>query len=599
MRTIKRLAAAVTILTLAQACPTAQAARDDLPTLFDENTLFYLEVSSIPQLREDWEAHPFYELYQREEVKEFVDALIAAFRKENLESFEEEFDEDDEAIMEGLLSGQVAFGISRFDLLSLLPDPSAPKDGEPTPPKPPNFWLVFDFEDETLRQKMIDDMEAEEDTYIEYEDFHVILDEGIAVAFNDDIAAVTYSEETAIRFIDRYLGNDSRSSLADTGDFQLSFSRFHGDSNLFLYADLSILADTAELAAVRYENYATQMVAQGQLAPPETILAALGLETFRSYTLAMDTHPSEQKVRMQLHLEPNEGFFGKFFSHYGDSLPDISFLGEALRQASASSYDISGLLRDLEQTIATISPFAGQLYFGQKARMEQALSVPADNALINNFSGSIYVVAGETPNTAAAGLADTLPGMESYLNQGSTIILGINDRLAFEAFVDGVLNTFNQAGLIVKQEFLGVSQYRINTQNPGPGPAIFISDQHLLVEQTNPDFAKLVVAMMQDPKNPLFERRDVQDALADLPPDPVSITYNDAEKLLQFVSRFFKDMTDQANQMRAEEGEGADEDNPLAGLEIPVIDDFGYFTLGSAFKTDEGIYQEFIMRPKD
>jgi len=37
--------------------------------------------------------------------------------------------------------------------------------------------------------------------------------------------------------------------------------------------------------------------------------------------------------------------------------------------------------------------------------------------------------------------------MESYLNQGSTIILGINDRLAFEAFVDGLSS--NEARMIL------------------------------------------------------------------------------------------------------------------------------------------------------
>lgn len=598
MRKTNRLALAAALLAFAQLPHAGQAARDDLPTLFDEDTLLYFEIPSVPQLQEDWRENPFYELYQREDVRTFVDALIAAFREENFKGLEEGFDENDEVILEGLLSGQIAFGISRFDVLSFLPTPGAREGVTPPETAPPNFWLVFDFEDEGLKEKLIADMEEEEDEFIEYEDFYIILDEGISVAYNDDIAAVTNNEENAIKFIDRYLEKDSQSSLADSDAFQLSFSEFYDNSSLYLFVDLSIIADTAERAAARYEGMTTQMVAQGQLAPPETVLSALGLNTFRSFSVSADADPSELKARMQLHLEPNEGFFGKFFSHYGDSLPDISFLGEDLRQASASSFDISGMLHDLEQTIAIISPFAGQLYFGQKAQMGQALSVPADNALINNFSGSIYVAAGETPNTSAAELADNMPGMGSYLDQGSTIILGINNRLAFEAFVDGVLNSFNQSGFIEKQDYLGLSQYLIKKPTPGPGPAIFVSDQHLLFEQSNPDFAKLVVSMMQDPRNPLFEKRDVQDALADLPPNPVSITYNDAEKLLQFFSKFFKDMTEEIGKLKPDENE-EEADNPLANLEIPVIEDFGYFTLGSAYKENDGIYQEVIMRPKN
>ena len=72
MKTINGFACAATLLSLSFTFNVSHAAREDLPTLFDEDTLLYLEIPSIPQLKEDWEANPLYELYQREEVKAFV-----------------------------------------------------------------------------------------------------------------------------------------------------------------------------------------------------------------------------------------------------------------------------------------------------------------------------------------------------------------------------------------------------------------------------------------------------------------------------------------------------------------------------------------------
>jgi len=603
MKKTNRLASATTLIAFAQMAGTSHAIRDDLPTLFDEDTLVYVEIPSIPQLQEDWESNPFYELYQREEVKEFIDGILESLKdeddsKEGWKGMATVFsDEEDKEIMEGLMTGQIAFGLSRIDFLSMIPDPMAPTgEGASSDPNIPNWWLVFDYDDESLHSLLLEDMEEEEDEYIEYEDFHVILADEIAVAFNEDIVAVTKNEETGIKFIDRYLGTDSQRSLVDNETFQSGFLRLYENSEIYYYIDLTILADLAEGAAKKYEDMTMAMVQQGQLAPSETILEALGLDTFQGISGSVDLDPSVLKSRSLLQVEPNEGFFGKLFGHYGHSLPDTSFLSEDLRQLTVTSFDISSMLHDLEETVSIISPLYGQMYFGQKAQFEQTLSIDIDQAFTDNFSGSLYVAAGETPNTAAAGMAQDLPGMESYFDQGSSFIIGINDRLALEALIDSLLGNFDQMGMIDKQDYLGISNYAMKTPEPSPGPAVFISDQHIIFEQTNPDFAKLVVSMMQNPENPLFERRDIRDALNELPPDPIAITYTDAEKLMAFISKLFKGVTSQI--LGGPNATEVDEDNPFASLEFPVIDNFKYFTLTTNYKQDDNMYQEAILRTK-
>ena len=192
-------ATAATLLSLNLLSGIGHAAREDLPTLFDENTLIYIEIPSVPQLKEDWEANPFYELYQREEVKEFVDGLLETLKED--EEFEEEFggvmdifNEEDQEILDGLLSGQIAFGMSRLDFLSMFPNPMlSPEENALRESEIPNFWIVFDYEDSTLKEKLVEAMEEEEDEYIEYEDFYIVLADEISVAYNDDILAVTNS----------------------------------------------------------------------------------------------------------------------------------------------------------------------------------------------------------------------------------------------------------------------------------------------------------------------------------------------------------------------------------------------------------------------
>ncbi|MDG2170631.1 MAG: hypothetical protein P8L44_22210 [Opitutales bacterium] len=596
MKTINGFACAATLLSLSFTFNVSHAAREDLPTLFDEDTLLYLEIPSIPQLKEDWEANPLYELYQREEVKAFVDQAIENFSSDTFPKNDEgEWDEQDQEMMEGLFTGQLALGVSNLDFLSFFPDPTVSPEENQSREKPiPNFWAVFDYDNESLIDLLIQSLEDDENEYREYEDFYIVLDQEFIILFNDDVVAMCNDEESAIKFIDRYLGNDSQPTLADNEIFQNGFSRMYENSEIFCFVDLSVISEIAEAAAEQYGDMSHAMVQSGQMAPNDTILEALGLEALQGLSGSIDLDPSELRTRSFFHYEENEGFFGKLLGHYGHSLPDASFLSDDLRQVSISSFDISGMLHDLEETVVTISPMAGQMYLGQKMQIEQALSIQIDEALIDNFSGSLYVAAGETPNTSAEGMAEILPGMESFFDQGNTIIVGINDRLSLEALVDALLGNFDQMGMIGKQDYLGISNYAMKTLEPTPGPSIFISDQHIFFEQTNPDFAKLVVASMQNNTNPIFERQDVQDALNELPPDPISMVYNDAEKFMEFMTKLFKGFGSAMPDMGQEE----EKESPFANLDIPVIDDFEYFTLATGYKEDEGLHQEIIMRPK-
>ena len=196
MKIIKGFVRAATLLSLSLNFNVSHAAREDLPTLFDEDTLLYLEIPSIPQLKEDWEANPLYELYQREEVKAFVDQTIANLSSDTFPKNEEnEWDEQDQEMMEGLFTGQLALGVSNLDFLSFFPDPTlSPEDNQSRGKPIPNFWVVFDYDDESLLDILIQSLEDDENEYREYEDFYIVLDQEFIILFNEDIAAMCKDE---------------------------------------------------------------------------------------------------------------------------------------------------------------------------------------------------------------------------------------------------------------------------------------------------------------------------------------------------------------------------------------------------------------------
>ena len=597
-RSVLKLASSVAALLIPL---TSQAIRDDLPTLFEEDVLLYAEIPSVPQLQDNWKENPLYELYQREDVKEFVDSYIGFFRSGNGENGEFFEDEEDKEIVTELLKGQLALSFSRTDFLSFFPNPLEPRQSRRPRGILPDILLIASFENEDLLKKMIDEMEDDEDEFEEYEDFYIILNEPIVEFFNEDTFGVTNSEETARSFIERYHGLSTQPSLADNENFQRSFLRLYEESDLYYYLDLSVIADIAADATEKYGEISLAMIQSGQLSPNDTILEALGLEALQGLSGSLDLDPEEQKFRSLFTSEPNDGFFGRLIGHYGSSLPDTSFLSEDLSQAVASSFDISAMLRDLERTVAAVSPMAGQLYAVQKWQLEQSLSVQIDQSLINNFSGSFYLASGETPNMAALALGDQLQGMEAFLNQGNTYILGINDRVSLEALFDSLLVTFNQQERFPKQDYLGVSNYSATMPGAALGPSLFISDQHLIFEQSNPDFGKLVVSMMQDPGYPIFERRDVRDSLNELPPDPISVTYTDAQKLIKTFSTMMNKAIPIMAQHAAEGGppeRSVDSDSMDLPEDIPIVDDFSYFTITTTYKEDDDLYQEGILRPK-
>ncbi len=597
--------APVAFLAFISFLPALSASRSDYPELFPEETLFYLEIPSFPQLEDDWKANPIYELYKREDVKDFVDELLEAITQ-NFGSDDESNpwieDENDEAILEGLRSSQIAIAIGRFDLVSLLPNPMInPMGNAPIEASdPPNFWAVFDFESTDLKDNLMADMEDEEYEYVEYKDFHIMFVDEFAVLFNDDVLSITNNEETSRNFIDRYLGENPRSSLDDKKSFQDCFLRLYEDSDLFIYLDLTFITESVESAFTNLEDIYSPLIQSGRMAPPENILQALGLDAFRGLSFSIDSDPEVLKSKSLILIEPNDGFFGRLMGHYGNTLPDTSFLSEDLSQATVTSFDISGVLKDLEETIAIVSPFAGKTYQTQKANFEQMLSIQLDETLIDNFSGSFYLVAGETPNTAASNLGEAFRGMEKILDQGSTYIIGINDRISFEAMLDSMSATFDPQGFYQKQEYLGASGYSMKEMQFGFGPSLFLSDQHLIYEENNQDFAKLVISMMQNPENPIFERRDVRDALNELPTDPIGITYSDAQKLLTTFSGLFSSLlpllTESATDEESEDGAG---ENPFENLpDTPVVKDFRYFSITNTYKENDNIYQEGILRPK-
>ena len=601
MTTTRKLRASCTLIAFVLLYNFSAASRDDFPELYGEDTLLYIEIPSVPTLQDNWDENPFNELYQRDDVREFIDALIEQITpnmgKENGEPWLE--DENDEAIWEGMKGSQIIFGISRFDLISMIPNPMAAGGNGGSKPKMkvPDLWLIFDFQGKELKESLIEDMEEEEQEYVEYEDFYIILMDEMVVAFNDDIIGITNNEETARNLIDRYLGESSQPSLADNENFQRSFLRLYENSEIFFYVDLSFISELAVGAASEFEGLYSPMVQAGQLAPPENILSALGLEALQGFAGSIDLEPTQEKMRSLMLLEPNDGFFGKIMGHYGDSIPDTSFLGEDLSQAMASSFNISGMLHDFEQLVFSISPFGGQIYAGQKLQYEEMLSVQFDEALIDNFSSSLYMVSGETPNTATTNSGEDLQGMESIFDQGNTYILGINDRVSLEALFDSFRATFDPQGFYLKEEFLGASYYSIKTPGMPFGPSLFVSDQHMIYEQTNPDFGKLVMSMMQNPGEPIFERRDVRDALNELPSNPIGLTYSDAQKLLTSFTKAISGLLPILAQQAAENGEDPDvalEDLP----EFPIIEDFGYFTITTTYKENNDIYQEGILRPK-
>ena len=74
----------------------------------------------------------------------------------------------------------------------LSPDENALRE-----PPVPNFWIVFDYDQDGLLDLLIADMEEDESEHIEYEGFYIMIDEEFSVAFNDDVAALCNNEEAA------------------------------------------------------------------------------------------------------------------------------------------------------------------------------------------------------------------------------------------------------------------------------------------------------------------------------------------------------------------------------------------------------------------
>ena len=364
MRKICNYLIASILLILALGCgKPSYETRDNYASLIDQNAVFYLEIPNFKQLQEDWVNNPFYELLQREDLKEFIQALMKLLL--------EKMDVDDDTIsplqdevslelIKSLFQGQIALGVCLPDFETLIDPPSQSKESAENYFQPPDFWLILDHGNSDLQHELVEQLEKHEDEIIKYEDFNMVTSDILTLAFQGGIVLLTNSEETATRFIDRYQGENSQPTLGDSDNFQKGYIRFYEDSEVFYYLDLSFLEAFAETVVDATGAGYARMVEEGMLAPAEQVLEELGLDAFRAITGSMDMDPEVLKTRVLTVIQPNDGFFGKLTSHYGSSLPDTGFLGEDLKQAVVFNYSISDMIHDLEKTISAISPLAGR-----------------------------------------------------------------------------------------------------------------------------------------------------------------------------------------------------------------------------------------------
>jgi len=563
-------------------------ANDSLARYFPEDSSLYIEVPDGEQFQEDWKQGPLYELYEREDVQEFVQAMIAkAMDEASMDDLGE--DSEDQALFQQLFKEQFAVGIQLKSLAADILSGNVENEDFA-----PDVLAVFAIDDDDFYEKLLEKTKEEEGDTREVGDFLVVnVDENVFVCLNPEVVALCSRESQMDAFLDRY--QNSGTSLLDNGMYQEAEDRVFQQSEINCFLDLSILDSTLrELIPMLPPNFTAQVQA-GSIAPPEAILDALGLNAFQMLAFSWDLDPDELRSRNIITMEPNDGLFGSLLEYYGKDMPDESVFTNNLHQAVAANFDLSAFLHKLEATIQAVSPMGFGMYQMYKSNLEQQLGISFSEAIIDNFDANMYVFGGVEENTSISPeFAEQMGEMADMMNQGQTMALGIKNRTALENLIDR-LNEAYMGGSLTKEDYLGTTLYSMQSPMPMPTPTFAVNDRFFIFDQKNADFLRSIVAGIANPGERLTDRDDVSDALDDLPSNPTSFNYADLGGLLQMYSSMFSKLLGNPGFMGAMEEEGEDMSDFPA---IPVIKDFNYIQVSTSYLEDNSIYTEGVIRKK-
>lgn len=306
------------------------------------------------------------------------------------------------------------------------------------------------------------------------------------------------------------------------------FGTFHErnpDLDLHWYLNLESVVEVASYIMEKVEAeeaFGGQATVMGVTA--EGVMGALGLDDLQSVSLGFEFDPEATGVSSGVLYRERSGLMNLLAYEKGD-LPEAAFVPQGVTGASVSRFSFEGVWQAVVDMVQEVTP--GMEVRQQISGMETQLGLSIEKDFLGNLKPVMINVESTTFEDAEVPQQDAVMMLALENEQGFEVALG--KLLALASGLTGFA--------FEPSEFLGKKMHsmEIPELEPGAGPqklSYLFADGYFIISVGKGETLRKILSSMERPGKPLWEDKQIKEAIERLPAGPSEINYMDVGSVI-------------------------------------------------------------------
>jgi len=348
-------------------------------------------------------------------------------------------------------------------------------------------------------------------------------------AISDGVWLVGFNTKSVIAAVDALKKGGVESAYGKSEQY-LATKQQSGNAHFGMYINFKTIVARAQQEIVKK---AAQNEQPNPFVNPAAFIPALGLDAWNTMHFNVSFTDAQTVMTGGFSFSEERGLL-KMFSYGKGPAPRPSFIPAKWLTVSTAKFSLKNFYNALEETIGAYNPGVlgmAQMYLQQ---FNQQAGIDIKRDFFGSFGSDMVTAYAPRPG-APAGKIASLEEMDQFIG------FSLDNPKAFTTALDAITKLAGPQAeqMIVKRDYLGSTINTIAMPAPGGQPAKSVSysiaKNYFFLSIGTP--AAIESALQEGPS--FWDRREVKQALSQVPGDASSITYQNTSALIGAVFQTF------------------------------------------------------------